>query len=309
MFESILGNEPIKAYLRKAVHGGILPHALLFAGTDGVGKSLFAKRLAAHLLGDSARVQTENHPDFHVLRPDRKSALHSIESLRRLIDEVHAAPFEAQAKVFLIHDAHRMQPAAASALLKTLEEPTPGTVLILLTGALQEILPTIASRCCTLRFHPLSEGEIASLLREKGMLESLAKRAGGSAGAAFGFAARSSLEESLFALLSERRNYPQLALALEKIEKEVEDEDPMRQAQAVEHLFSVILMWHRDQAARLFGVSLFFPEAPRAKGPLPDFVRVEKAVDEAYLAFSRNIRLAICLEKVFSAFSLSEGAS
>jgi len=300
MFESILGNEPIKNYLRKAVAEERLPHAFLFAGPDGVGKSLFAKDLAIELLGSKARIETENHPDLHILRPEGKSGLHAIETLRRLIEDVHASPFEARSKVFVIHDAHRMQPAAANALLKTLEEPTPDTVLVLLTSAPQEILPTIASRCTFLRFQLLSEKEVASLLEAKGLPESLAKSAHGSAGRAFDLAAKAPVEKSLFRLLSERKSYPQIALAIEQIEKEIEDEDSVKHASSVEHIFAVVLMWHRDQAARALGAPLFFADAPLPDHPLPSLSEVERIVDEARLAVSRNMRLSVCIEKVFT---------
>jgi DNA polymerase-3 subunit delta' len=299
MFESILGNEPIKAYLRKAVAEERLPHALLFTGPDGVGKSLFAKDLAIHLLGSGARVAAENHPDFHVLRPGGKSGQHPIETLRGLIDDVHATPFEAKAKVFLIHDAHRMQPAAANALLKTLEEPSPDTVLILLTSAPQEILPTIASRCSLLRFQLLSETEIGSLLTAKGLQGHFARRAHGSAGKAFDLAIRAPVEDKLFRLLSEKMSYPERSLALEEIEKDIENEDPVKHAADVEHIFAAALMWHRDAAARSCGAPLFFPDAPKPKWPLPPLAEIERIVDEARLAVSRNIRLSVCLEQIF----------
>jgi len=299
MFDAILGNDPVKAYLRSALQTDKLPHALLFAGSDGIGKSLFAKALAAHLLEDTSRVDAESHPDFHSIRPEGKVGLHSIETLRRLIDDVHTSPFEGKAKVFVIHEAHRMQPAAANALLKTLEEPSPDTVIVLLTSAFQEILPTIASRCSVLRFQPLSETEVAFVLETKGLPARFAKLAQGSPGRALDLNQRAGLEEKVFSLLAERHSYPLLAAALDEIEKAVENEDPLKEAQAVEHLFSLVLMWRRDQEARRFGVPLFFESAPEARRPLASLQEVEKAVDEARLAVSRNIRLSVCLEKMF----------
>lgn len=304
MFEAILGNEPAKAYLCKALAEERLPHALLFAGPAGVGKSRFAKELAVHLLKSSpSRIEEETHPDFHVLRPEGKSGLHPIEALRNLIDDVHAAPFEGVAKIFAIYDAERMQPAAANAILKTLEEPSPLTVLILMTSAPQEILPTIVSRCSMLRFQPLSEEEIASILKTKGLPERYAALAQGSAGKAVELAERPPLEELLFPLLEQKRTYVESAALIERIEQAIEDEDPVKQSRNVDHLFAAFLMWHRDQTARRLGLSqvrLFFPQASAASRFLPDLRDVERAVDEARLAISRNMRLSVCLEKIFS---------
>lgn len=312
MFDAILGNEPVKVVLKKMTLQKQLPHALLFAGPDGVGKSLFAKDLAIHLLQEDARVKAESHPDFHVLRPEGKSGFHTIESLKTLISEMQSCPFEAPAQLFLIHDAHRMQPAAANALLKTLEEPTPNATFILLTCAPQEILPTVASRCSLVRFQPLSEYEISSLLKIKGLSENVAKRAHGSVGKAFELAAKSSKEEALLKLFAERPNYPELMLALQKIEKEIEDEDPVNMSRKAEELFACVLMWHRDLVVKRLNsetgaqvnVSLFFPEGPSSNFFHGSLFEVERAVDEARAAFSRNIRLSLCLEKIFSACKL-----
>jgi DNA polymerase-3 subunit delta' len=301
MFEAILGNEFVKVYLQKAIREGKLPHALLFTGLEGIGKSLFAKELAAHLLHSTLeRIEMETHPDFHVLRPEGKSGLHSIETMRHLIYDAHATPFQAAAKVFLIYDAHRMQVAAANAFLKTLEEPSSDTLFLLLTSAAQEILPTLISRCTILRFQGLSESEISSLLKKKGHPERFAKWAGGSAALAFKRASSPPIEESLFRLLSKRYTYLDLTLALQQIEKEIEDEDPLKENQKVEHLFAALLMWHRDQIAKRLGIAPFFPDAEASSSPLPDFALLEKRIEEARLAYSRNMRLSVCLEKIFS---------
>jgi DNA polymerase-3 subunit delta' len=205
MFDSILGNEPIKAYFRKAIEEDRFPHALLFVGLDGIGKNLFAQALALHFLQTTpSRVENETHSDFHVVRPEGKTGLHTIDALRNLIDKVHSAPFEAPAKVFIIHDAERMQPAAANALLKTLEEPTPDTYLILLSSSLAEILPTIQSRCSILHFQSLSVDQIASLLKQRELDPRFALTAQGSAGKAFELAQREPVEESLFPLLAQK---------------------------------------------------------------------------------------------------------
>lgn len=115
MFEHILGNEPIKAYLQKATQENRLPQTLLFTGPDGIGKSLFAKDLAASLL------KSGRSPDLHILSPEGKSGLYAIDTLREMMDKEHAAPFQSPGKVFILEDAERMQPASANALLKTLE--------------------------------------------------------------------------------------------------------------------------------------------------------------------------------------------
>lgn len=299
MFESLLGNEHIKTYLHRAVEQNRLPHALIFSGLDGIGKRLFARELACRLLQTSPhRIETENHPDFHSIRPEGKSGLHSIESLRTLINDVHSAPFEAPCKVFIVYDAERMQPAAANALLKTLEEPNPDTTLILLTSSPREILPTILSRCIKLSFHPLKEQEIALFLQSRGHSERYAKLAQGSASRSLDLVEKKPLEELLFRLLAQRPSFPQLVDALEEIEEHIEDEDPARKNRNIEHFFAAYYMWHRDQHARKLGVkeeNLFFPNEPAVSCPILSLEAVQKNLDEARLAVSRNIKISSCL--------------
>lgn len=306
MFEQILGNDPIKHYLSKAIQNGRLPHALLFAGPDGIGKSLFAKALAQHLLQEKHnRIEQESHPDLHILRPEGKSGNHSIETLRILIDQVHEAPFEAPGKVFVVSDAERMQPAAANALLKTLEEPNADTTLILLSASPKDLLPTILSRCIQLSFQPLSESNLISILSTKQVPERFAKLAHGSAGRAMQLAKGPDLEGPLLALLVSLPFYPDLLKALEAIEESIESENPVERNQNAERLFTALLMWRRDQEAiRLKRPleTLFFPEFRAASGPLPSYASFEKAVDEARLAFHRNMKFALVLEKFFTIF-------
>lgn len=302
MFSHILGNEPLKAYLQKAIAENRLAQTLLFTGPDGIGKSLFAKALAKALLGK------ENSPDMHIYGPEGKSGLYAIDTVRELIDQEHEAPFEARGKVFILEDAERMQPASANALLKTLEEPTAETTFILLSSSTHEMLPTILSRCTICHFQPLSEEAIAALLHTKGYPTRLAKIAHGSAGRAFEWAEHPEFEEHrkiLFDLLTRKPSYPELSLQLSKLEELIGmEEDPVKSARRVEYLFASILMWHRDQHLRHVGAkeeSLFFPDEPQ-KEPV-SMTQVEKAIERARLAVQRNMKLSVALTDLLSQLS------
>lgn len=171
MFSKIVGNEQIKKYLTSLIEKNRIPNSLLFEGPEGVGKSLFATAFANMILCRDEphgkhlyKLDAGTHPDLHIYRPEGKIGMHSIATMRSLSEEVYLPPYEARRKVFIIHDADRMLPYSANALLKTFEEPSPDTVIILLSSSPDLLLPTILSRCSTFHFHALTEEEMTQLL-------------------------------------------------------------------------------------------------------------------------------------------------
>lgn len=158
-FDSLIGNSLIKERLLRLAKKQTLPNSILFSGPEGVGKCLFAKALAIDVLGH------EHHPDLHQYYPEGKMGLHSINSMRKFSEEVYIAPYSAQRKIFIIHEADRMWPYGANALLKTFEEPALDAIIILITSAPEMLLPTILSRCFTFRFQTIPEEDIVSLLQ------------------------------------------------------------------------------------------------------------------------------------------------
>lgn len=309
LFDSIYGNEPIKGYLRSSLKEGRLAQTLLFEGMEGVGKSLFALELAAHLLETPiAKVKLETHPDFHVLRPEGKSGLHAIDALRECIEKVYEAPFSAKRKVFVIHDAERMQAPSANAILKTLEEPPLDTTIILITSQTRSLLPTILSRCIQLHFHPLSHDSIENILKGLQLNPDFARLSHGSAATAMLFATDESfveMQKTLLSLLAKPLFYPDLVDSIESIEtllEPIKEENPVAYHRRVDLLFASLLMWARDQVMRpIGGAKLFFESQPEGKF-LGTLSRFEETLQEAMFAFQRNIRLSSCLEQCFLAF-------
>ena len=201
-FQNLVGNDHIKSYLTHMVQKGAIGNSLLFAGPDGIGKSQFALELAKMLIckedvnGTHAhKIDSGTHPDIHAFRPAGKLGLHSIEAMRNFSDDVYLAPYEAKWKVFLIHDADKMLAYSANALLKTFEEPSPDSLIILLSSSPESLLPTVRSRCRTIYFHPVEEAEIAKVLvakhqKSEDEAKALAAQADGSIGRALHLAER-----------------------------------------------------------------------------------------------------------------------
>jgi DNA polymerase-3 subunit delta' len=139
-----------KAALLKRFSAGELHHGLIFQGEPISSIEREAHDLSSVLLGMAEGAQ--EHPDLFHLRPTGKMRIITVEKTRGLISELYRTSNQGGAKVALIHEADRMRKEAANAFLKTLEEPPPDTYLILLTTRPNSMLPTIRSRCLSVRF-------------------------------------------------------------------------------------------------------------------------------------------------------------
>jgi DNA polymerase-3 subunit delta' len=174
-FARILGHEPQKDLLRRALASGRLAHAYLFEGPEGIGKRLMALALARAVFCQDAtgcgdcpacrKIDHNNHPDLHLLEPDGAGI--KIEQIRALQKELSFRPLEAPKKICLIDGAEKLNPAAGNALLKTLEEPAKETLLILLTSAPDKVLATIRSRCQRLPFLRIPRNKLMGVLCEQ----------------------------------------------------------------------------------------------------------------------------------------------
>ncbi|NOY12415.1 MAG: DNA polymerase III subunit delta' [Deltaproteobacteria bacterium] len=174
-FASIIGHDRQKNILRRALENRRIAHAYLFEGPDGIGKRLVALALARALLcqsgqgcgdcGPCRKVDHNNHPDIHLL--DADGATIKIDQVRALQKELSLRPLEGRYKICLIDGAEQFNPAAANALLKTLEEPQPNTLIILLSSQPEALLSTIRSRCQRLPFQRLPKPRLTEILADR----------------------------------------------------------------------------------------------------------------------------------------------
>jgi len=144
--------------LKAARKAGRLAHAYLLTGPRGSGKEWLAMQMAAEVLETPA---PSSHPDYHSVAPESKSRRIVIEQMRAMEQTLQMKPMRGRTKVAVIHDADRLQPQAANAFLKTLEEPPPGCHIFLLTTLPDAILETIVSRCIAVPLRAVAGGREA----------------------------------------------------------------------------------------------------------------------------------------------------
>jgi DNA polymerase-3 subunit delta' len=201
--------------LQRSLARGRLGHAYLFAGDQLDELELTARTLAKTLncrnpvkiegatidccdeCLSCRKIESGTHADIHWARPESKSRVITIDQTRDLMQQIQLKPAEAEHKVAIIVGADRLNPQAANAFLKTLEEPPQNSVLILLSTEPQRILETILSRCLRLnfsgdgarpldaaqaewleKFGALASGEQKSLLGRYRLLDALLQKLG-----------------------------------------------------------------------------------------------------------------------------------
>lgn len=211
--------------LLRTLADGTFVHAYLISGMEGVGKRTLAGLITQYLLCERqevgqladlngaarqcpcgvccacTQVKTGNHPDVVLLSPehhisprpeDQKKTGIVVDDIREVVRIVGMHTYEGGRRIVRIEHAEKMNPQAQNCLLKTLEEPTPGTVFLLLTDAPSLLLPTIVSRCRHLKLHAWPDEVVLRALGrhgvEEGRQQEILRVCGGSIGRALALA-------------------------------------------------------------------------------------------------------------------------
>ncbi len=210
-FRDVIGHNRLIDLLARSVAGSSLPPSLILAGPSGIGKRLAALSVAQALnclnpdlhsskfdacgvCAACARIARGVHPDVMLLVPGDNGSI-KIDQVRDVIDRAQYRPFEGRRRAVIIDEADTLVAAAQNSLLKTLEEPPPSSVFMLVTSRPDVLLPTVRSRCPQLRFRPLTADDIARALVARGYSETEARAVAATADGSLGRALEASADE------------------------------------------------------------------------------------------------------------------
>ncbi len=157
--------EPYRLTVATALAQGRLPHALLLSGLPGVGKSVLAETIAAQLLctaatreagpcgrcASCAQINAGSHPDYIKVQLEEDASVIKVDQIRWLAEKLSLSSHQGGYKVAVLDPADRMNINASNSLLKTLEEPSDNTVLVLVCERASQLPPTVRSRCQQLK--------------------------------------------------------------------------------------------------------------------------------------------------------------
>ncbi len=326
-WDHVRGHAEAKQTFQSAFATARFGQSYLFVGPDGVGKRLFAHELAKALLCERppapltacdscpgcAQVEAETHPDFLTLRtPEGKHEL-PVDDMREFCSRLSRKPSRGCRVVGIIEDADDFNAESANSFLKTLEEPPPGAVLLLIATGIDRQLPTILSRCQVVRFRALSTTDVSAVLAGQGIADparrdQLARLAGGSVARALALDDDTIWEvrEALIAgLTTERPNFPKLAEVWSKFVEDAGDDSAGKRTRA-----SVVIGFLVDALRRAMRLALGAnttgidtAEEPRLKafalrhGPDRLLELIEKCVEADYRV-ERRVQLILVIESV-----------
>jgi len=174
VFDLVPGQQPVKDLFARGIREQRLSHAFLFAGPEGLAKTVFARELGVALVtacggcgvcAECERARRGLHPDLHVV--EREGDVFRVEQVQPIIADLGLKPFSGSRRVWVIPEVEYLNAAAANKLLKSIEEPPAYVYFLLVTDRLERVLPTIVSRCQLVEFRPLGDDEVTQYLSER----------------------------------------------------------------------------------------------------------------------------------------------
>ncbi len=271
------------ALIAKAIQDGRPAHGyLVVGGVRGQAREL-ALAVLKDLFPGVGEEGLKTHPDIHWLYPESKSRLITVESMHaKLIDPMEQTAFAGGWKAGVVVGADRLQPVSANAFLKTLEEPPPKTVFLLLTASPEQLLPTIVSRCQRIDLPDAHEHQLADPWRTNVLGVLADPRL--SEPAAAGLARRAQAAERLADVLAALKDHSEREVSAE-LAASAQEGAEMSEAEENALASSRYREYRRDF---LFTLMDFFAKRMREKPGLATFRNVE-AVENLARSLDRNM--------------------
>lgn len=257
-FKEIINQDHIIKFLLASFRANRFAGSFLFVGKEGTGRLKMAKEFAKLIncldpkddscdeCSSCRKIEGERHVDVHVFRPINNAI--TISQVRELEKYMYLKPYESDKKFFIICDAQYLTIESSNALLKTLEEPTRDSVIVLIVNDAVRLLPTITSRCQKIIFNSVDEATIKDLLVHKykiplAQAHYISYLSEGSLDRALSF---KDLKEDLF----EKRGHILNSVYFRKFSlfrmQELNTKDNIQRKKTLNLLLDMLLAWFRD---------------------------------------------------------------
>ncbi|MDE6386907.1 MAG: DNA polymerase III subunit delta [Lachnospiraceae bacterium] len=178
-FTDIIGQEQLKEHLQNAISMNKISHAYIINGERSSGKEFIARIFAMALQCEKGEVEpcnechsckqarSNNQPDIIYISHEKPNTI-GVEDIRTQINgDIDIKPYSSPRKIYIMNEGEKMTVQAQNALLKTLEEPPEYAVILILTTNVDELLPTILSRCVVLNMKPVTDAQVKKYLMEE----------------------------------------------------------------------------------------------------------------------------------------------
>lgn len=178
-FKDIIGQEQLKEHLQNAISTNKVSHAYIINGERSSGKEFIARIFAMALQCERGGVDpcnechsckqalSNNQPDIIYISHEKPNTI-GVEDIRTQINgDIDIKPYSSPRKIYIMNEGEKMTVQAQNALLKTLEEPPEYAVILILTTNVDELLPTILSRCVVLNMKPVTDAQVKEYLMEE----------------------------------------------------------------------------------------------------------------------------------------------
>ena len=258
-FQDIVGHKQVVEHLQNAMENDHISHAYILHGEHGSGKSLLAATFAMTLQCEKGgkepcgqcrsckQALTHNQPDIIYVQHEKPNTI-SVDDIRRQINgDIEIKPYSSKYKIYIIDEADKLNQQAQNALLKTIEEPPSYAVVLLLVSNISALLPTILSRCVTLKLGTVEDSLIRDFLMEHlGVPDYTANICVAFAGGYLGKAVELASNEDF-------NNMKRDILSLLKDITQMELSDMVQRVKALQEyklrmddFFDIVIMWFRD---------------------------------------------------------------